>query len=296
MTSPVYVILVTHNSSSYLEQCLASLASQTLKDYRLVCVDNGSRDDTVQDCKELCHRFGLNHEILINIENHGFAKAVNRGMRLALQDEQCRTILLFNHDARAESNLLLEGVKCLDMEEVGGCSPKILEHPDTIWWVGSKAFAEQEIMFCLRNGYGVANREFKGQRFTGTLAQQLATPTYTDCITGCSLFLKRSAVDHVGFFDERFFMYAEDADYCLRLRNAGYKLLMFPSSTVWHDLDTSIKNKENMKFKIKKYYTYLQSMSRFIKKHYSSRVWLAWCLKQPLCLLTNTVKTHNAKP
>lgn len=286
MTALIYVILVTHDSSRYLEQCLASLAVQTRKDFRLVCVDNGSQDATVQECKKLCHRFGLNHEILININNQGFAKAVNRGMHLALQDEECRTILLFNHDARAESNLLHEGLKCLDMEEVGGCSPKILEAPDIIWWVGSKIFTEQEIMFRLNKGYGIGYHLYKGNKFTREIAHKLSKNTETDYVSGCSFFLKRSAAEKVGFFDERFFMFAEDADYSLRLRNAGYKLLMFPTSTVWHDLDKTIRKKEDRAFKIKKYCIYLQSMSRFITKHYPRHVWLAWCLKQPLCLMS----------
>jgi GT2 family glycosyltransferase len=290
MTSSVYVILVTHDSSSYLEKCLASLAAQTFQNFRLICVDNGSRDATVQDFRKLCHRFGLHHDILINNANLGFAKAVNRGMHRALRDELCRTILLFNHDARAESNLLDEGMKCLDPEDIGGCSPKILEAPDIIWWVGSKAFTKQEIMFRLNKGYSIGYHINKGKPFTRAIADKLTDNTETDYVSGCSLFLKRSAVEQAGLFDERFFMYAEDADYSLRLRSAGYRLLMFPSSTVWHDLDIVIKKKETKVFKIKKYCIYFQSMSRFIKKHYPHSVWMAWCMKQPLCLITKILE------
>jgi hypothetical protein len=56
----------------------------------------------------------------------------------------------------------------------------------------------------------------------------------TDFITGCSMFIKSEVFEKVGLLDEKFFMYLEDVDFCLRARKKGYRLLYIPKSVIWH--------------------------------------------------------------
>lgn len=90
--------------------------------------------------------------------------------------------------------------------------------------------------------------------------QRLVTSNQLDYVSGACLLIKRNVFGKIGLFDERFFMYFEDVDFCLRARKAGFKIAVDPAVTITHNLT---KNKQKIKYA-------LESNLKFINK------WVPW--------------------
>lgn len=254
----ISVIIVSWNARNFLLKCLESLyREQTVHIIELIVVDNASSDGSAEAVKE-----NYPEVVLIrNDSNLGFAKANNIG----LQKSTGRYVYLINSDVE-----VLEG--CFDrlydfMEDhpdVGIAGPRIL-YPDRTLQVTCRKFPTLWNTFCTTTGL---NKIFPSHDFLSS-DQMFYFPhddiRSVDVLAGCFLVVRRDAMDKVGLFDERFFIYAEDIDWCKRFRNAGWEIVFNPEAEAIHYGGGSSSNAP-LRFSLEQERATLQ----YWKKHHGS--------------------------
>lgn len=213
-----YIVLLNWNSKEMTAECIRSLFAMRERDFRIIVVDNGSRDDSVTYLGQMFP------EILViaNQKNLGFTGGCNVGIARALE-QGTEFILLVNNDVVLDENLL--GELLADAErnpKAGMVSPKIyyFDEPKRIWWAG-----------------GTYNPWVGLPRVLGLRrpdSDRYGAPREIDWATGCVLLLRSSALRDAGSFNEEFFSYVEDLDLSLRVRDAGYTIRLAPRAKVWH--------------------------------------------------------------
>jgi GT2 family glycosyltransferase len=225
MQKKVYVIVLNWNGKEDTLECLESLRTTDYDNYQVVLVDNGSEDDSVRAVRE---RFP-EVEIVETGANLGFAGGNNVGMHYALE-KGADYLYLINNDTTVHPDYLKELVAAAEADpRVGSAGSKIYYHsePQRIWFAGGK------INWLCNKGEHIGLDEMdEGQYDEQKEAGYL---------TGCSLLVKREVVEKVGVLADDYFLYYEDADYSLRIKNAGYKNLYVPTSRIYHKVSRSTK-------------------------------------------------------
>jgi hypothetical protein len=214
------VVVVSYGVRDLLERCLSSIGAAA----EVIVVDNASPDGSAAMVRE---RFG-SMRLLELPENRGFAAAVNAGARAAGGD----ALLLLNPDAELPAGALPQMARALE------------SRPDA-WAVGFRQ-VDGEGRFQLSLGLRptlatellrrtVQRRLDRGDRWlAAALDRLLSFPVRVPWVAASALLVRRHAFDRVGGFDERFFLYFEDVDFCLRLRAAGGQIYYDPSVTIVH--------------------------------------------------------------
>ncbi len=247
----VTAIIINWNLKETTFSCIQSLMNQdTSSD--IILVDNGSRDGSVEYLSS--HFPGL--EIIPLPDNIGFGPACNRAIQKALQRTTCQFVLLINNDAVLAPDGLSRILQVADVTPaVGIFGPKVYyrDDPERIWYAG----ARQRRVVLAAAGTG------RGQIDRG----QFDKPIPVDYIFGTAMMIRRSIFEQVGLFDERFYLYLEDLDFCLRARRMGISLLFVPQARVWHTGSASTAHN----LELRKYH-YIKSSILFLKKHLSRAV------------------------
>jgi len=182
MKVKVFVIVVDYHGGQKLARCLQALKKIAA---RIVVIDN-------------------------NQTNRGFAKAVNLGIKQALQ-QQATHILLVNQDVVIQKNFL----------------PPLLKN---------KADIVAPIIKFKRNNRWV--QDWGGQiNFLSGTTKHRSSSGPIDYLSGCVVLIKAAVFQKIGLFDERFFLYFEDVDFCLRAQKAGLQIAVEPKSTAVHFLE-----------------------------------------------------------
>jgi GT2 family glycosyltransferase len=212
----VAVVIPSWNGCRFLAACFDSLRAQRYRNFEVILVDNGSRDDSVS----FTSRHYPEVRIVSLSENLGFAAGVNRGITAA----RGRYVALLNNDTEVDPDWLGELVRVLDEHPpAASAASKILEHEagrrDHLYSVGDALTADG----CPRRiGAGEPDRgQWDGVR-----------EVFGAC-AGAALY-RRSVLDEIGLLDEAFFAYLEDGDWALRARLAGYVCLAVSSAVVYH--------------------------------------------------------------
>ncbi len=200
--------------------CLASLVA--LEDsgahQRILLVDNGSTDDTVAAVRSAVPSV----EVLALSENRGYAAGVNAGIRHAL-DQGADWTLLANNDTVAEPDMLAKLRGAATDPAVGLLAPTVYyaDVPGQVWpsagWRRAMTLAA----------------------FDTTARPPTRGPYDVDWATGCCVFVRRQLWEDVGLFDERFRVYYEDHDLCLRAKAAGWRILHVPEASIHHRVSAS---------------------------------------------------------
>lgn len=218
----VDAVVVSYNSQTELRGSVQPLVA--IEGVRTVVVDNASTDDSVASIAD------LPVEVLALSENNGFGAGCNAGWRRG----EAPSVLFLNPDATIDEPSLRRLVDVLDADDsVGLVGPRILESD------GSLAFSQRRFPR-LRSTYARAlflHRIFKRASWADELVRDPAAydaPASPDWVSGACMFVRRSALEEVGGFDERFFLYCEDKDLCRRIRAAGYDVRYEPGATIRH--------------------------------------------------------------
>ena len=249
MTHPyVTTIVVNWRLKEETLQCLQSLECLDFP-HRVIVVDNGSNDGSAE-C--IAHHFP--HIELITLPcNMGFGTACNRAIDRALEDAACEYVLLLNNDVLVHPRTLSELADVAQAHpEAGILGPKIyyLYNPHTIWYAGARQ----------RWGVLAAADTGRGQVDRG----QFDVVRQVDYVFGAAMFIRRSVFERIGLFDEQFFLYLEDMDFCLRAQKAGFSLFFVPQACVWHKGSASTTHNNGMRK-----YHFVKSTVSFAKKHTS---------------------------
>lgn len=276
----VCVVIVNWNTCDALDACLSSVEDTAQEvDARLVVVDNGSTDGSI----EMLGRVHPSVHLVTNDDNRGFAAAVNQGLDVAFAPPtSARTVLLLNSDTRLRPGTLDRCVKVM------------LERP-RVGALGCRLMDENGEFQVSCHRFPTLPRLLLGQsRIIRPIATWLrltpaCTPEQHDAgdfeyIKGAFLLLRSKAVEDVGRLDERFFMYAEEADLCLRLRRAGWELIYLSDAEVVHVGGGSTGGNRGAPVAS---VNRLVSRLKFMQKHEG---WLAFRMAVALHVLTSAVR------
>lgn len=253
---PVSVIIVNWNGREVTLDCLSSLRQATYPALRIMVVDNASTDGSVAAIRD---RFP-EVEVLVMTKNLRFAGGNNAGMRVAL-GAGAEYVLLLNNDTVVDPGFIEPLVAHMQADpRTGMVAPKIFYHatPDQIWFAGGA------ISLWTGTMRHVGIRE--------TDRGQYDTPRDIDYATGCCLMVRSPVVREVGMLDESFFIYGEDADWSMRVRNAGYRIVYEPASRVWHRISVTSGGHTSW-FKMKNKFL---SNFRFFARYASWYHWLVF--------------------
>ncbi len=252
------IIIVNWNTKQLLRQCLSSIKNQG-ENWEIVVVDNASTDDSPRMVEDEFPEA----QLLLNETNLGFARANNQG----IQASQGRYILLLNSDTIVSGGALTGLMHFMDRHpDAGACGPRLLR-PDGA--PQPYAFGGDPTL-----GYLLA-RGLKQLLFHRYL-HDWATDTVqvVDWVSGACFLARRQAIEQVGLLDENIFMYFEDNDWCLRMRQAGWKVYYNPRVEVIHIGGQSLaKNPSAQR-------SYYRSLEYFYAKHYGRLA--GWFLRAAL--------------
>lgn len=210
----VSVIIVSWNAREYLVGCLMSLYEEDLVSTEVIVVDNGSEDGSAEAVEEL-----FPEVVLIRAgENLGFAKANNLG----IQASSGRYVCLINSDVVVIEGCVNALKEYLDTDESAGLvSPKVL-NPDMTLQPTLRRFPSLKGVLLSAIGLDRLNYLPHGNTIEA------------EAVSGCFMMVRRKAIEDAGLLDERFFFYAEDKDWCRRIKSAGWKIVFYPKARAVH--------------------------------------------------------------
>jgi len=213
------VIIVSYNTKKLLGECLESVFQSQGPKFQIevTVVDNGSTDGSM----EMVRRKYKAVKVIENEKNLGFAKAVNQGFK----QSQGRNLLLLNSDAEIQPQAL---EKLFEFEKKVGpaiIGAKMLNPDGTV----------QASVFNLPTAKRAVEEFWFGKdKAFSKYAPAWEKPVAVEAVSGGAMLISGAIIKKIGLFDERYFMYYEDLDFCRRAKKAGYKIWYLPEATVIH--------------------------------------------------------------
>ncbi len=242
------VVIVHYNSNGQLLDCVKSLLDLNCN---IFIIDNASIDGTLEKCQKKYKNFTY----IKNIENIGFAAAVNIGVKKAIK-EHATHILLCNPDALVKKDCVTKLIKESN-NEMGVYSPLIRHKKDNSIW-----FAQ---------GYVNYSKQFATHKIPKKIPKNAYHCEY---VSGCVMLINVEVFEKIGFLDERFFLYYEDVDFSLRAKKAGFCTKVVPNALALHD-------EQSEKMGDKKIYFLVLAGLKFFGKNTPLRrraLWIAYTL------------------
>jgi GT2 family glycosyltransferase len=247
----VSIIIVNWNVRDLLRDCIRSIQEQTRRTYEVIVVDNDSHDGSV----EMVRSEFPGVRLVANRDNRGFAAANNQGLELATG----RNILLLNPDTLVLDHAVDTMLDWLERHPGVGCvGCQVLESDTDV----------QMTCFSDPGPLHLSLVETGLHRFFGR-------PTYAgwdrsdgrdvDVVSGMFMLLPRSVVEQVGPMDDSFFIYSEEADWCRRVRNAGFRCVFAPVARIRH---REGGGKSTALIRPSMYIALQKSKLIYIRKHY----------------------------
>ncbi len=237
------VIIVNWNGDHLLKDCLDSLRSQTFKDFEIILVDNGSADKSPDHVSEYYPEI----KIIRLPKNMGFSRANNIGILAA----NGKYIALLNNDARAHHMWLDYLVEVADHHpKAGMLASKVLRPSEEIDSLGCTLYPD---------GIGIC----RGRGKSGNSAWSCCMEA-VDFPSGCAALYRRSALNEVGLFDPKFFMYCEDVDLGIRLKAKGWECWYVPGAVVTH-----LYSQSSSAYSFKKLFYVERNRIRVMWKHFT---------------------------
>lgn len=260
----VSIIIVNWNTRALLRDCLVSIAAETRAAHEIIVIDNASRDGSAQMVADEFPQVVL----IANSDNRGFAGANNQGLHIAKGDH----VLLLNPDT-----IVLDGAidKMLDWlsrhPDVGCVGCQVLEGPGVI----------QRTCFADPSALNLAIVELGLMRLADRFPL-FGRPWYSDwdrtterevdVVSGMFMLVPRAVLDKVGPLDDAFFVYAEEADWCRRIRKAGWRCVFAPVAQIVH-LDGGSKSTAQIRSRM--YVQMQKSHMIYVRKHGGLPAYLA---------------------
>jgi GT2 family glycosyltransferase len=256
------IVIVNYNTKILLHQCLSSLYDQKHPfSFDVIVVDNNSNDGSVDMVMEI-----FPHVYLIeNKENMGFARANNTGLKMARGEH----VFLLNSDTKMIADALDKLVDFLDRhKEAAVVSPRVI-YPDFSDQGVARTFPTPiNALFGRRT---ILTRLFPNNRYSKKYLVSRRhgsnEPFQVDWVSGACLMVRRKIIEEIGYLDEKFFMYWEDADLCYRIKQRGWRIYCVPQAKVIHYEGKSSHTKLSNRLIIE----FNKSVYRYYRKHHIKR-------------------------
>lgn len=224
----VSVVIVTYKVRDYLRDCLRSVfANLSGLSLEVWVVDNNSRDSTPAMVEKEFPAVRL----IVNPTNTGFARAANQ----ALAQARGRFLLLLNPDAALVGDSLSLMVSCLQQHPEVGVVGGAVHFPDGRLDPACHRGLPTPFAM-LAKALGLA-RLFPRNRRLAAYNMLWLDPNQeaqVEAVSGSCLMVRRDMLEKIGLLDERFFLYIEDVDLCVRASAAGWQVLYFPKASITH--------------------------------------------------------------
>ncbi|HHD92040.1 MAG TPA: glycosyltransferase family 2 protein [Candidatus Portnoybacteria bacterium] len=233
----VSIIIVNWQNWSDTQECLESLLDLNYPNYKIVLIDNGSIDNSVEEAKKFIAKY--QNKIIIDLiklpENIGFAGGNNVGIKKTLNGDSGYILLLNNDTLTPDKNFLGKLVDYAEKNKKAGMvSPKIYyasgfnyqNNEGTIWFGGGK------INWLKTNPIHLQYQQKEK-------ANNNLSPKLVDWLSGCCVLVSKKMIEDIGLMREDFFLYFEDTDWSLRAREKGWKLAYIPSAWILHKIAQS---------------------------------------------------------
>ena len=225
MTPRLSIVIVSYNARDDLDRCLQSLAlHRAATPHEIVVVDNASTDGSAELVRTKWPAVRL-----VNARaNVGFARANN----MAIRQTDAELILLLNSDTIVKAGSIDTMIQTLDQHaDVAVVGPRIVDargYAELSFGRMISPFAEARQKVLVRGN----------DRRIGPIAAYVERVTRrardADWVSGACLLVRRADAEAVGLLDERYFMYAEDVDFCAALRARGRRVLFTPDAEITH--------------------------------------------------------------
>ena len=226
MTRAWAAVVVTYRAGSLLTDCVRSiLADSSAGEVELVVVDNGSSDGSVEALQQAVPRA----QVISAPGNVGYARAANLGIAAT----RAPIVAVFNSDLTMEPGTAKAMLARFDEEPgLGACGPRIRNVDGSDY-----PSARRSPSVPLAVAHGLFGLWWPTNPFTARYRELDADPSQprsVDWVSGAAVWLRRGALDAVGGWDERYFMYVEDLDLCWRLQRSGFDVGYEPAGVVTH--------------------------------------------------------------
>ncbi len=224
MNKKVVIVVLAWNHIQDTIETIQSFLESVYDNYKIVLVDNASTDNTIASIKSL---FPEVH-ILASEVNRGVSGGYNLGMKWALEQD-AEYVIVANNDIIVDSQMIGKLVHAAESDQLCGMvMPKIYHYygnPTRIWCTGAY--------------YRPFPPAIKMQNYNKLETKIRQYPISLEYAPSCVLLIKKSTIQEIGFFDENFFFYYDDWDYCARTRFVGYKILFAREAIIRHKISIS---------------------------------------------------------
>lgn len=255
------IVLVNWNTRDRLAACLGAIEA-TAGDLALeiFVVDNASQDGSA----EMVRRRFPAVRLIANDHNLGFSAGNNQ----ALREAAGRYVLLLNPDTEVQPGALAALRDFMEAHpEAGLCGAKLLQPDGRLYPACKRSIPTPAV--ALWRALGLS-RLFPKHKEFGKYNLSFLDPDEVhavEAVSGACMFARKSAVDQVGLLDERFFMYGEDLDWCLRISQAGWKIYYVPQAQIVHYFGSGSRQR-----RLKSTLNFYQAMYLFHRKHFARRM------------------------
>lgn len=291
----IYILILNWNGWKDTVECLESVFRSEYDNYQVIVCDNKSSDNSLEyikkwadglyeleiddgnDLKNLVYPYvkkpipyieynreqaengpfneGENTSLILiqTGANLGFAGGNNVGLRYALAKNDFDYVCLLNNDTIVKEDFLINMIRTAENDKFAGIiGGKIyyFDQPQKIWFLGGSI-----------NHFTGKTKHLKVNKIDN---QKYINIFETEYIVGCLMLIKRQVFEDIGLFDENYFLYYEDTDFCVRTKQKGYKLLVNPNSIIYHKVSCSTKNISDAVS-----YYYNRNVYYFIIKNYN---------------------------
>ncbi len=234
----ISIIIVSYNTADLLTPCIESILKQTGVSFEIIVIDNNSPDNSLA----VLENFKDKINIIASPENLGFGKANNK----AFQQSQGRYLFILNPDTELQAiNDLQTLVKFMDQNPNYGL-------------IGTRIINSNQSETLPQN-------EYPGERYVTSPFSAL--PGDIAWVLGASMITHREIFSKINGFDEDYFLYGEDTDLCLRIRQLGYQIGYLKEVTIKHIGRASERKTAPFDLWRKK----RNGLYLFIKKHYDNK-------------------------
>ena len=231
------IIIVNYNSTDYLTQCIASIYSALNGLKVTIWVQDNNSTDNPERIRDKFPEVAFEK----NRRNIGFAAANNK----ALNKSSAPYIMLLNPDCIVSKGFFKSTLSFMEgRHDVGITGPKILESNGSVQG-SARLFPTPLTAFFGRSS--IFTKHFPNNSISKanilTSESDGLTPLEVDWVSGACMTIRREAFRDVGLMDDRFFLYWEDADWCYRMWEKGWKVIYFPQACICHYAGKSSDNR-----------------------------------------------------